>query len=329
MNRTYVLRRAGVAAASLYAVVTLVFVAVVLVPDPAPAVLNYYNVNADQIPALIAAKGGNKPLLDRYVAYLGNLATLDWGRSVSRFGNVGPPVTTLLVRHAPYTLGYVVPALVAGFTGGVGLGAYAALHRGGHVDRVVRSVGYVAFGIPNFVVAQLALVVLSAQLGLVEFTLGTSQGKFYSGGAPVDVWTVDALVQFGVVATILAITLAGGQVRYARAACLEYANADFVRLARAKGASGWRIAAGVVRAAGLPLLTGFLDDVVTTLLVHVFVLEFVFALPGLGQLGLLSVKARDVSTTMGLVVVVVTVAIVVNFCQDVGVGAVDPRVDAD
>ncbi|WP_227131214.1 ABC transporter permease [Halorubellus salinus] len=329
MNRTYVVRRAGVAVLSLYAVVTLVFVAVVLVPDPAPAVLNYYNVNADQIPALIAAKGGDQPLLDRYVAYLGNLATLDWGRSVSRFGSVGPPVTTLLVRHAPYTLLYAVPALVAGFAGGVGLGAYAALRRGGYVDRAVQSVGYLAFGVPNFVVAQLALVVLSAQLGLVEFTLGTSQGKYYTGGAPVDVWTVDAFVQFGIVATILAITLAGGQVRYARSECLEYVNADFVKLARAKGAGVWRLMAGVVRAAGLPLLTGFLDDVVTTLLVHVFVLEFVFDLPGLGQLGLVSVKARDVSTTMALVVVVVAVAIVLNFCHDLGMGVLDPRVDAD
>ncbi|WP_323676516.1 ABC transporter permease [Halorubellus sp. PRR65] len=329
MNRTYVLRRVGVAALSLYAVVTLVFVAVVLVPDPAPAVLNYYNVNADQIPALIAAKGGTQPLLDRYVAYLGNLATLDWGRSVSRLGSIGPPVTTLIARHAPYTLLYVVPALLVGFASGVGLGAYAALRRGGYVDRAVRSVGYLAFGVPNFVVAQLALVVLSAQLGLVEFTLGTSQGKYYTQGAPVDVWTADALVQFGIVATILAITLAGGQVRYARSECLEYATDDFVRLARAKGASDWRIAAGVVRTAGLPLLTGFLDDVVTTLLVHAFVLEFVFDLPGLGQLGLVSVKARDVSTTMGLVVVVVTGAIILNLCQDLGMGVVDPRVDAD
>ena len=323
------LRRASIAALSLYAVVTLVFVAVVLVPDPAPAILNYYNVNADQIPALIAAKGGNQPLLDRYVTYLGNLVTLDWGRSVSRLGNVGPPVTTLLVRHAPYTLLYVVPALVVGFASGIGLGAYAALQRGGYVDRAVRSVGYLAFGIPNFVVAQLALVVLSAQLGLVEFTLGTSQGKYYTGGAPVDVWTVDALVQFGIVATILAITLAGGQVRYARSECLEYANADFLQLAKAKGASDLRLMAGVLRAAGLPLLTGFLDDVVTTLLVHVFVLEFVFALPGLGQLGLISVKARDVSTTMALVVVFVAVAILLNFCQDLGMGVVDPRVDSD
>lgn len=329
MNRTYVLRRAAVAAASLYAVVTLVFVAVVLVPDPAPAILNYYNVNADQIPALIAAKGGNQPLLDRYVRFLENLVTLDWGRSVSRLGNVGPPVTTLLVRHAPYTLLYVVPAIVVGFTAGIGLGAYAALRRGGHVDRAVQSVGYLAFGVPNFVVAQLSLVVLSAQLGLVEFTLGTSQGKYYTGGAPVDVWTVDALVQFGIVATILAITLAGGQVRYARSKCLEYANADFVRLARAKGASDWRVMAHVLRTAGLPLLTGFLDDVVTTLLVHVFVLEFVFDLPGLGQLGLVSVKARDVSSTMAIVVVVVTVTILVNFLQDLGMGVVDPRVDAD
>ena len=329
MNRTYVLQRAGVAALSFYAVLTVVFVAVVYVPDPAPAILNYYNVNADQIPALIAAKNGDQPLFDRYVTYLGNLVTLQWGRSVSRLGNVGPPVTTLLGRHLPYTLAYVVPAVVVGFASSVLLGAYAALERGGVVDRAVQSAGYLAFGVPSFVLAQLSLVVLSAELGLVEFTLGTPAGKYYLPGAPVDLWTVDAMVQFAVVAFILAIALVGTQVRYARAQCLEYVTEDFVTLARAKGASDWRVMAHVGRNAALPLLTLFLDDLVTILVVHVFVLEFVFALPGLGQLGILAVKARDVSTTMGIVVLVAGVGVVANFLQDVGLGAVDPRVGED
>nr|WP_240148814.1 ABC transporter permease [Halorubellus sp. JP-L1] len=229
----------------------------------------------------------------------------------------------------PYTLVYVVPAVVVGFAASVVLGAYAALERGGYVDRLVQSVGYLAFGVPSFVLAQLSLVVLSAELGLVEFTLGTPEGKYYVPGVPFDIWTVDAMIQFAVVATILTIALVGSQVRYARAQCLEYVSADFVTLARAKGASEWRVMAHVARNAALPLLTLFLDDLVTILVVHVFVLEFVFALPGIGNLGILAVKARDVSTTMGIVVLVAAVGVVANFLQDVGLGAVDPRVDTD
>jgi peptide/nickel transport system permease protein len=317
-----------VAALSFFAVITAVFFAIVFVPDPAPAVLNYYNVNTDQIPSLLAAKNANQPMLDRYVAYLWNFVTLDWGRSVSRFGSIGPPVTTLLTRHVPYTLMYTVPAVLVGFGVSIVLGAYAAIERGGHVDRAIRSIGYFSFGVPNFVLAQLALVFLSAELGLVEFTLGTSEGKYYTGGALVNIWSMDALVQFAIIATILAITLVGGQVRYARAECLEYVNADFVKLARSKGASKWRVLVHVVRNAAAPLVTLFLDDLVTILVVHVFVLEFVFALPGIGQLGLLSVMARDVSTTMGIVVVIAGLGVCSNFFQDVCLGAVDPRIDS-
>jgi peptide/nickel transport system permease protein len=310
-------------------VLTLVFVAVVTVPDPAPAVLNYYNVNADQIPALIAAKGGNVPLGERYVDFLHRFVTLQWGRSVTEFGELGPPVTALLRRAAVYTLSYAVPGVVVGFAGGVALGAYAAVEQGGYVDRLVRSAGYLTFGVPNFVLAELAVFVLTAQLGLVEFELGPATGAVYAVGAPIRLLTPDSLVQVGVVALVLAVALAGGQVRYARSKCLEYVSADFVRLARAKGASRWRVMAHVLRNAALPLLATFLDDLLSVLLVHVFVLEFVFGVPGLGQLGLVAVNARDVSTTMGVVILMVAVGIVVNFLQDVGAGAVDPRVDTD
>jgi peptide/nickel transport system permease protein len=325
VNHEYVLRRAASGFLSFYAVVTLVFVAIAFVPDPAPAVLNYYNVNADQIPALIAAKGGSQPVLDRYVAYVGNVLALEWGRSVSRFGSVGPPVTTMLERHAPYTLLYVIPGVVAGFAGGISLGAYAALHQGGYVDRAVQTVGYLTFGVPNFFLAEIALVVLSVQLGLVEFSLGTAETKYYTLGTLGDVWSVDAVAQFAVVAAVLAITLVGAQVRYARTECLEHVDAEFVKLARAKGASEYRVMAHVLRNAALPLLATFLDDLVTVILVHVFVLEFVFDIPGLGQLGLYSVKARDVSTTMGLVIVMAGFGVLVNFVQDLSVGSVDPR----
>jgi len=305
--------------------VSLAFFAIALSPDPNEALLAYRGGSEEQIRTLLAAKGHDEPLLERYVGYLWDITTLNWGHTTGRFGRGGPKVLDVLARHLPYTLVYTIPAVVVGFVGGIGLGVYAAVRKGGYVDRVVQSVGYFGFGIPNFFFAELALFALEKEYGLLEFTIGRQNQRVYVPGAVVDIWTVEHLLQFAVIAAILSVTLVAGQLRYARSECLEYVSADFVKLARSKGASEYRVMAHVVRNAALPLMALFLADLVTVLVVHVFVLEFVFNVPGIGQMGIVAVKQRDLPFVMGITIVVAGFGVVANFLQDVGLGAVDPR----
>lgn len=327
VNRRYIARRAVFAVVSFYTVVSLAFFVIALAPDPNEAVLAWQGGSQEDIQNLLAAKGYQTPILERYANYLIDVTTLDWGRTTGRFGEGGPKVTALLARTLPYTLVYTVPAVIVGFAGGVGLGVYAAVKKGGYLDRAVQSIGYFGFGIPNFFFAEVALFALEKEFGLLDFTIGRQNARFYVRGDLIDIWTPEHLVQFGVIASILALSLVAAQLRYARSECLEYVSADFVKLARAKGASEWRVMAHVVRNAALPLMAMFLADLVTVLVVHVFVLEFVFNIPGLGQMGIVAVKQRDLPIVMGITIVVAGLGVVANFLQDVGLGAVDPRTD--
>jgi len=329
VNSRYVLRRGAFAVASFYAVLSLAFFVIALAPDPNQAVLAWQGASQEEVQNLLAAKGRTQPIADRYVGYLWDVTTLDWGRTTGRFGRGGPKVFDVLAKHLPYTLVYAVPAVVVGFAGGIGLGVYAALNSGGHLDRVVQSVGYLGFGIPNFFFAELALFALETEYDVIDFTIGRQSARFYQPGELFDIWTVENLLQFGVIAAILAVALVAGQLRYARSECLEYVNSDFVKLARAKGASEWRVMSHVARNAALPLMAMFLADLVTVLVVHVFVLEFVFNVPGIGQMGIVAVKQRDLPFVMGITIVVAGFGVVANFLQDVGLGAVDPRTDSN
>ena len=328
MNRRYLLQRATFAVVSFYSVISLMFFALALAPDPNAALLSYQGGSQEAVQTLLAAKGYDEPLHSRYLGYLWDVTTLDWGRPVGRFGEQGPLITDMLVQHLPYTLVYTIPAVVVGFAGGIGLGVYAAVKKGGYVDRVVQSVGYFGFGIPNFFFAELALFALEVEYGILDFTIGRQNPRVYVTGETVDIWTTEHLMQFGVIAAILSVTLVAAQLRYARSECLEYVSADFVKLARAKGASEYRVMTHVVRNAALPLLSMFLADLVTVLAVHVFVLEFVFNVPGIGQMGILAVKQRNLPFVMGLTIVVAGFGVFANFLQDVGLGSVDPRTDA-
>jgi len=329
VNSRYVLRRGAFAVVSFYAVLSLAFFVIALAPDPNQAVLAWQGGSEEDIQNLLAAKGQTQPIMERYVGYLWDITTLDWGRTTGRFGRGGPKVFDVLAQHLPYTLVYAVPAVIVGFAGGIGLGVYAALNRGGSLDRVVQSVGYFGFGIPNFFFAELALFALEKQYGILDFTIGRQNAQFYQPGDLFNIWTVENLLQFGVIAAILSVALVAGQLRYARSECLEYVNSDFVKLARAKGASEWRVMAHVARNAALPLMAMFLADLVTVLVVHVFILEFVFNVPGIGQMGIVAVKQRDLPFVMGITIVVAGFGVVANFLQDVGLGAVDPRTDTN
>ncbi len=324
VNRRFVARRALFAVLSFYGVVTLVFLVLALGPDPTGTL----RVASGDLQTLLSASDGGQSFLARYAGFLWDVTTLNWGQSTAGFEQ-GPAVTALLAKHLPYTLTYAVPAVVVGVTGGIGLGVFAAVNNGGYVDRVIQSIGYFGFGIPNFFVAEVALFVLESELGLIDFTLGRINPKFYVVGETVDIWQPRHLAEFGVIAAILALSLVAGQLRYARSECLEYVTADFVKLARAKGASEYRVMLHVLRNAALPLIAMFLADLVTVLVVHVFVLEFVFNAPGIGQMGIQAVKARNLPFVIGITMTVAAVGVFANFVQDVGLGYVDPRTDAE
>ncbi|WP_435349773.1 ABC transporter permease [Haloarchaeobius sp. HRN-SO-5] len=317
----FLARRFVVAVASAYAVMTVAFAVVATMPDPNLGWLSR-SKTTDQVGAINAvreAKNLNDPLHERYLSWLVDVTTLDWGRSVGQFGGGGPPVTDLLAETIPVTLAYVVPAVVASFAVALVVGSYAALNPHSRLASAVSSVGYVGLGIPNFFLAEVVLLAAVEEFGWIP--LGFSRG--------VSLTDPGTLVPYLVPAAVLTTTLAAGQLRYVRAEAAQYFGEEFVTLVRAKGASDVRVLRHVLRNAALPLLSLFVADLVSTLVVQVYVIEFVFNIPGLGALGLQAISDRDMPLILGTTMVVAYVGIAGNFFQDVVYTWLDPRTEAE
>lgn len=291
-----------------YLVVSAAFGLVALTPDPNEGAVAYEVARqtggndtavAEALTDYREARDRDDPILDRYVGYLRNTATLDWGLSFSR----GRPVSAVLGSALPVTARYVALALVFSTLGGLALGVYGALGAGSLRDRGVSVTVYGLFGLANFYVVALPPLAWLTQGSFTRTTLGP--------------------------ALLLTTTLLAGQLRYARASSLEYLERDFVKLVRATGGGSLRIVRHVARNVVVPLLSLFFSELFAVLVLEAFVIETVFGLQGLATVTLDAVNARDLPLVVGVTVAVAFAGISANFLQDLAHRLLDPRAGDD
>jgi peptide/nickel transport system permease protein len=142
-------------------VLTLVFVAMRILPgDPALAALGD-NALPEQLVALREKMGLNLPLWQQYVNFLVGVLTLDFGRSLIN----NTPVLQLLAHHLPYTIELTLVAMVMGIVAGIPLGVLAATHRNKLPDAGVRLFSLIGYAIPDFYLGALLLIAFSLNLG--------------------------------------------------------------------------------------------------------------------------------------------------------------------
>ena len=248
-----------------------------------------------------AARGLDGPLIEVYADWLGNMVTLDWGSSMS----TGEPVFPLVMEAAARTAAYAVPALVLAVVCGVSIGMFAALYPERRVGSLGVAAAYLLFALPGF------------WLGGMLFSL-TLDGRV--DRSPL---VFDHLLPIG----LTFAALLGGYVSYSRAHSREYATAEFVSLVRAKGASGYRVAAHVLRNAAIPFFSLLFTEALGLLVLATFVTEVLFGIEGFGLLLLRAVADRDLPVLLGGTVVVIAVGVVGNVVQDLAYGYLDPRVE--
>ncbi len=305
---------------AIYLVVSITFGFVALTANPSVSLVAHQTAqqaaseraNASEAAAMVneavsayrVAHDLDEPVEERYVRWLVDIATLDWGRSHTQ----DAPVTAVLARTLPRTLAYVVPAMLFALLGGVGLGVYAGLRPGSLAERVVTGGVYLGYGLPNYWVANVVLL-----LGIARY------GDEFRNASP---W-VDVVLP----AAVLGVSLFAGQLRYARVESSEYVSTSFVKFVRSKGASTRRVARHVVRNAALPLLSLFFADLIGVLVVNVFVLEAVLDVRGIGGVGLLAIQQRDLPLVLGVAMVLAFVGVVGNLVQDLAYLVLDPRVE--
>ncbi|MER7971078.1 MULTISPECIES: ABC transporter permease [unclassified Streptomyces] len=311
----YLLRRLAFLLVSLALASVVLFVLLRLLPgDPANA-LTSVGASPEQIAAARHAIGSDRPLPEQFTHWLGQLATGDLGTSFVSSLPVGPEVAARLNVTVPLTLAAFVLAVVIA----VPVGFVAARRRHTWYGALLSGVSQLGMAVPVFWLGMILIAV---------FALGA--GWLPSGGFPQDGWAAPADAVRSLVLPVLTIALvmSASLIRYVRSAALEVLDSDFLRTARALGASFpaamWRHG---LRNASVPVISVLGIELASTLLGAV-VVESVYALPGLGSLLATGIAQHDYPVVQGVLFVSTLAVLLIGFVADLAQRIVDPRLRA-
>jgi peptide/nickel transport system permease protein len=323
---TFLLRRVAAGIMVLLVLSLGVFVLVALSGDPLAQLRANPNVSPATIAAATAQLHLNQPVVERYWGWLTGLL-LHGSLGISY---TGQPVGSQIAQRLTVTLKLVVPAVILSVLLGVVVGVVSAVRQYKPVDHISTGLAYLFFSTPVFVLGLLVKDFLAVDLNkaaghTVLFTVGESSPGITGGGSVFINEVQHAVLP---VLTLTLITYATWS-RFQRAAMLDVLNADYIRLARAKGLSPRRVLfVHALRNALIPVVTVVAIDF-AALVGGAVVTEIVFSWDGLGQYllnGLTGAESPDVYAVQGWLMVAGTAVIVFNILADVLYGLLDPRV---
>ncbi len=315
----------------LWAVASLTFLALRLVPGNPIVFVASQNLSAAQIERYKAEWGLDQPLWSQYGVFLADLLRGDLGISMSS----GVPLRQLLFERMPPTIELALVAMVISTVVGVAAGIVSSASGNRVVDYGVRTLSVLGLSVPWFWIAILLIIVFSVKLGWTPVGGRIDAGMDYrtiTNFMLVDhviTGNWDALGSFlrhlALPALAIGLTSAGFVARLTRSAMLEVLGAEYIRTARAKGIAQrtvlWRHA---LRNAILPVLT--LQGLqFGALLGGAVITEIVFSWPGMGRLLLDGILRRDYPVVQGTVILVAFFYVFANLVVDLLYHVVDPR----
>ena len=312
---SFVARRLAVSLVLVWLVASLVFMVIHLVPgDPAELLLSMGGVAPDpqSVRDLREKLGLGLSLWSQYTRYVGGLLRGDLGLSMQD----EHPIADEIALRLPRTLELVAAAGLISVALGVPAGVVAALRARGPLDRVLSGLAGLALSVPVFVVGTLAVLVLAQQLKLVPA----------GGFVPFSKDPARHLTLLAMPACTIAVGLSAVVFRVMRSSVLEVLGREHVRAAQARGLP----ASAIVRR---HVVRNALTPVVTVVALHLGALlggtvlvEYVFNWPGLSGYLVRAVEARDYPEVVGIVLVISTLFVLLNFLVDVLYAVLDPRV---
>jgi len=280
----------------------------ILPGDPAIAALGDA-ATPEQLALFREKMGLNAPLWLQFINFLKGVLTLDLGTSMMNNQNV----VGLIFYNLPYTIELTLVAMLMGVAAGLPLGVFAARNRNKAPDSFVRGFSLIGYAVPDFYLGALLLIVFSLNLGWFPINGG---GEGF----------IDRMYHIFLPALTLAFVKAAFVGRLSRTALLEVLSKDFVRTARAKGATENRIVyKHGLRNALLPLTTGLGLSTLATLSGSVAI-ELVFNRPGIGRLLISAIAERDYAIIQGGIVVLAMCVVLINLLMDILYIIVDPRI---
>ncbi len=252
--------------------------------------------------------GLGDPLIVQYGRYLGNLVRGDLGFSLTR---PGLRATDIIGRTLPPSARLGVMAIMLSFSSGILLGVSAAVNQGKLADKVALFFATLGITTPNFVLATLFIYLFGVHLRWLP-VMGIDGPRYY-------VLPLVAL-SIGTIAFVSRLT---------RSSVLDVIRQDFIRTARAKGLTRRSVLfKHVLRNALIPLVT-VLGPVLATTLTGSFVIENIFAIPGMGNQLVNAVQNRDYTMIMAMTLFFSLILVLGNMLVDILYGVIDPRISLD
>ncbi len=297
--------------ATLLVASIIVFLVMEVLPgDPALIILGT-GAQDDTLAALRREMGLDRPMLERYLSWIGGLLSGQWGNSYT----YGKAVLTLIGERVLVSLPLACLAILLSTAIALPLGVAAAARHGRASDTAIMGFVQLGVAVPNFWFAMLLILLFAVNLGWVPA----------GGFAGWDAGAGPALVSLLLPAIALALPQAAILARVTRSSVLEVMKEDYVRTARAKGLTrGQALWRHGVRNALIPVVT-IMGLQFSFLLAGTIIIENVFYLPGLGRLMFQAIAQRDLVVVKDLVILLAASVILVNFLVDLSYALLDPR----
>lgn len=309
----YVLRRLPSLLATLLAVSLLTFLMTSLLPgDPALQILGAENATPEAIANVRADLGLDDPLPVRYLNWIGDALTGDFGRSY----RTNEPVSEAIIDRLPVTAEIGILAIIIALLVAIPVGMLSAYRAGTRTDKLISSTSFGLLAVPNFMVAIFLILIFAVWLGVLPAT----------GWVNFTDNPVQNLRSALLPALSLAIAEMAVYTRLLRTDMIGTLQQDFVTMARVKGVSNRRILfRHALRPSSFSLMT-VAGVQVGAIIGGSVVIETLFALPGVGRLLLEAVLVRDLLMVQGVALVIAVSYVVVNFTVDILYSYLDPRI---
>ncbi|MGE5160008.1 MAG: ABC transporter permease [Betaproteobacteria bacterium] len=317
----------------LLGVTVIVFLMITLTPgDPVEIMLGDMKSSPEQAEVLRRDMGLDRPPIERFFRFVGNAVQGNFGLSFFH----RRPVSEVIAERLPATIELTLAALLLSLLISVPLGALAAVHKGGWLDRTATVGSLLGVSLPGFWFGILLIMLFSVQLGLLPVSGRIGYG--YEVPAITGLLTIDTLLagrldsflqalrHLALPAITLALPMAAPLMRVTRASMLDVLRSDYVTFAEAKGLSRrrvlWRHA---LKNALMPTVTIAALET-GSLLGGNMIVESVFGWPGLGRLVVESIFARNYPLVQAAVLLYAVTYVLLNFIADVAYTLLNPRV---
>ncbi|MFH1362440.1 MAG: ABC transporter permease [bacterium] len=317
--RKFIFRRLLQLIPLLIGVSLISFFVMHLAPGDPTALFTDPNIDPADLARIRANWGLDKPIIVQYFYWLGNVLRGDFGASYT----TGQPVLTEVLQRLPATLLLMIPAYFLTLLITIPLGVISAVKKGSWFDNLVTLFSFAGMATPSFWLGLMLMLLFSVKLGWLP-AVGMTNPLLEL--TDIGHRILDILQHMILPLTTMTLLSLAGITRYQRAAMLEVLSQDYIRTARAKGLpERVVIFKHALRNALIPIVT-LLGLSLPGLFSGAFIIETIFAWPGMGRLGVMAIFQRNYPLIMGIVIFSALLIMLGNLLADLGYALVDPRI---